>query len=48
MKDDTHSFTWGNDFQLTDRHRISFEYYFEHEKEKDTNDEMMSFKMERN
>lgn len=44
MKDDTHSFTWGNDFQLTDKHRISFEYYFEHEKEKDTNDEMMSFK----
>ena len=44
MKDDTHSVTWGNDFQLTDKHRISFEYYFEHEKEKDTNDEMMSFK----
>ncbi len=43
MKNDTHSITWGNDFQLSDKHRLSFEYYFEHEKEKDSNDEVMSY-----
>lgn len=42
MKDRIHSLTWGNDFQLSDNHKLGFEYYFEYENEKDDNDEVMS------
>lgn len=43
MKDDDISVTWGNDFQLSANHRMSFEYYYNHEYANDTNDELMSF-----
>lgn len=43
MHDVSHSFTWGNDFQLAENHLLSFEYYFKYGREKDTNDEVMSF-----
>lgn len=43
MKDRTHSLTWGNDLQISDNHKLGFEYYFEYENEKDNSDEIMSF-----
>lgn len=42
----THTLSWSNDFRLSSKHSIGFEYYFSHDKGNSLRDELMTYRNE--